>query len=118
MNNLEFYIDGRWVAPDVPRTLGVVNPSSEEVFATISVGSAADVDRAVAAARKAFPSFSTVSREGRLALLDAIIAQYQRRAEDLAQAISAEMGAPIDFARNEQVASGAAHLQRIREVLE
>ena len=117
-NNLKFYIDGRWVNPAAPKTLGVVNPSTEEVFATISVGSPADVDKAVAAARKAFPGFAATTRQQRLALLDAIIAQYARRAEDLAQAISAEMGAPIDFARNEQVASGEGHLKRIRKVLE
>ena len=64
---LKFYIDGQWVDPVAPKTLGVVNPSTEEVFASISLGSAADVDRAVAAARKAFPEYSAQTREYRVA---------------------------------------------------
>ena len=115
---LQFYIDGRWVDPAEPATLEVINPSNEEVFATISVGSAADVDRAVAAARKAFPAFSTTSRQERLALLKRILEVYQTRAQDLANAISAEMGAPIGFALKSQVAAGATHLQTMIETLE
>ena len=114
---LKFYIDGEWVDPVAPKTLGVVNPSTEEVFATVSLGSAADVDRAVAAAQRAFPSYSTQSREFRVALLERIIREYERRADDLAAAVSQEMGAPIDFALEEQVASGLEHLKRIHEVL-
>ncbi|MCA0432293.1 MAG: aldehyde dehydrogenase family protein [Proteobacteria bacterium] len=117
-NLLKFYINGQWVDPIEKKTLGVVNPSTEEVFANISVGSAADLDKAVAAARAAFPAFAEWSREQRLALLDKIIAGYQRRAKDLAEALSQEMGAPIDFAVSDQVESGFQHLKRIRKVLE
>lgn len=116
-NARKFYINGNWADPMTPKTLGVVNPSTEEVFETISAGSAADVDKAVAAARAAFPTFSTTTREERLALLEAILRNYRLRAEDLAQAISAEMGAPIDFARSDQVESGYQHLKRIHNVL-
>ncbi|MFT3673462.1 aldehyde dehydrogenase family protein [Aestuariivirga sp.] len=116
-NALKFYINGKWVDPVQPKTIGVVNPSTEEVYAHISAGSAADVDRAVAAARAAFETFSVTTREYRLALLDKIIAGYQRRAPELAKAISEEMGAPIDFALSDQVESGFQHLKRIRSVL-
>ncbi|MBG1233849.1 aldehyde dehydrogenase family protein [Aestuariivirga litoralis] len=116
-NALKFYIDGKWVDPVTPKKLGVVNPSNEEVFAEISVGSSADVDKAVAAAQKAFLSFSETTREYRVGLLDKIIVEFKKREADLAKAISEEMGAPIDFSLNEQVWIGAAHLQRIRDVL-
>ena len=116
-NNLKFYIDGKWVEPVAPETIEVINPSNEEACATISIGSAADVDRAVAAARKAFPRFAAFTRAERLALLEAIIARYEARKEDLAQAISIEMGAPIQFARDSQVSIGLAHLKKMAEVL-
>jgi len=116
-NALKFYIDGKWVDPAVPKKLGVVNPSTEEVFAEVAIGSAADVDKAVAAAQKAFVTFSQTTREERLALLDRIIAEYKKREHDLAKWTSDEMGAPIDFSLDEQVYCGDAHLKRIREVL-
>ncbi len=113
----KFFIDGRWVDPIEPRTLDVIDPSTEEAFARISVGTAADVDAAVAAARKAFVSYSNTSRQERLALLKAIAAEYQRRAGDLAQAISREMGATTALSRDAQVPIGSAHLTAMIETL-
>ena len=116
-NEKKFFIDGRWVDPVVSRFLDVVDPSNEEVFASIAVGSAADVDAAVAAARKAFPSFSSTSRDERLALLRAIVAAYEARAEDLVHAVSREMGAPLSLASDMQVPIGLAHLSAMIETL-
>ena len=116
-NLLRFYINGAWVEPAAPRRLAVVDPATEEAFAEISVGSAADVDRAVAAARRAFPAFSTTTIDERLALLDRIVAAYRRRIDELADAVSREMGAPLRFALEEQAESGAAHLETARAVL-
>ncbi|HEV7251837.1 MAG TPA: aldehyde dehydrogenase family protein [Mesorhizobium sp.] len=109
--NQEFFIDGRWVDPVAPETLEVIDPATEEAFTTIAVGSAADVDRAVAAARRAFESFSLTTREERLELLQTILDCYNARAEDLAQALTQEMGAPISRARDSQVTSGSAHFK-------
>ena len=116
-HNLQFYIDGRWVDPRVPRLLDVIDPATEERFTTISAGSAQDVDRAVAAARRAFASYSRASRVERLELLESIVAHYKRRSEDVAQAICHEMGAPITMARQAQVAAGLAHLTTAIDVL-
>jgi aldehyde dehydrogenase (NAD+) len=90
----QFYIGGRWVEPVRLAMLDVIDPSTEQPFTRISAGSAADVDRAVAAARSAFETFPTTSREERLALLRRILDRYNARAEDLAEAVSREMGAP------------------------
>jgi len=106
-----FYIDGQWIPPVVPATLDVVNPATEQAFTRIAVGSTADVDKAVAAARRAFPSFSAVSRERRLALLERLLEAYNARGEDLARAVSEEMGAPLAFAREAQVWAGRVHLE-------
>ncbi len=84
---LKFYIDGRWVDPSEPKTLDVDNPTSEQVSGKISVGSAADVDKAVMAARTAFATWSVSTREERLDLLEAIAAEYQKRSGDLADAV-------------------------------
>src|SRR5215472_14992062 len=109
-NHLKFYIDGAWVDPLKPATLDVINPATEEAFTKISVGSAADVDRAVAAARAAFPSFSQTTKEERLRLLRRILEIYKERIDDIARAVSDEMGAPMGLARNSQAAAGQAHL--------
>uniref|UniRef100_UPI003784C526 aldehyde dehydrogenase family protein n=1 Tax=Inquilinus sp. TaxID=1932117 RepID=UPI003784C526 len=114
----QFYIDGAWVDPITPKTLDVIDPSTEEAFAKISLGSAADVDRAVAAAKRAFPAFARTSREERLALLRRILEIYQRRAPDIALAVSREMGAPRQMALDSQTWAGSAHLARIIEALE
>ncbi|MEN5114853.1 aldehyde dehydrogenase family protein [Brevundimonas diminuta] len=116
-DHLQFYIDGAWVDPALPRTLDVINPATEQAVARISLGGAEDVDRAVQAARRAFESFSQTTREQRLDLLEAIAAEYDRRAEDMAQAITTEMGAPAALARNAQAFMGAAHLRTAIEVL-
>jgi aldehyde dehydrogenase (NAD+) len=110
-NNHKFYIDGAWVDPVVPALLDVIDPATEEAYTQISVGSKADVDRAVAAAKAAFGTFAFTSREERLALLKRVLEVYNERYEDLAQAISYEMGAPITWAREQQVAAGQAHLE-------
>ncbi|WP_278535053.1 aldehyde dehydrogenase family protein, partial [Delftia acidovorans] len=115
--HLQFYIDGQWVPPAVPRTLDVINPSTEEVAARISMGSAADVDAAVAAARRAFDGFSQTTRDERLALLDKVLAVYMRRIDEVAQTISLEMGAPLWLSRAAQATVGAGHLKQTLQVL-
>ena len=110
-NHLKFYIDGAWVDPVVPATLDVIDPSTEEAYTQISVGSKADVDKAVAAAKAAFPSFSQTPVAERLALLKKILEVYNKRFEDIAQAVSYEMGAPITFAREAQAWAGRAHME-------
>lgn len=114
---LKFYIDGEWVDPVTPRTLEVENPATEENFAVISIGSAADVDKAVAAAKRAFPSFSQTSVEYRADLLDRIAAGLQKRMPDLAKAISEEMGAPMWLANAAQVPAGLGHFATTAAIL-
>jgi aldehyde dehydrogenase (NAD+) len=113
----KFYINGQWVAPAQQKMLDVINPATEQAVASIAMGNASDVDQAVAAAKAAFVSFSQTSREERIALLEKIIEIYGRRMEDMAQAISAEMGAPITLAREAQAPSGIQHLMSTLEVL-
>ena len=115
--HLKFYINGQWVDPAVPRTHDVVNPSTEEVCAQISLGSAADVDAAVAAARKAFETFSQTTREERVALLAKVLEVYQQRYGDVVQAVSTEMGAPLWLSKAAQAAMGVAHLAETIKVL-
>lgn len=110
-NHLKFYIDGQWVDPVKPAVLDVIDPSTEEAYTQISVGSAADVDRAVAAAKAAFPAFSVTTKAERLALLRRILEAYNERYEEIAQAISYEMGAPITWAREAQAYAGQGHME-------
>ncbi|CDZ28326.1 Aldehyde dehydrogenase [Neorhizobium galegae bv. officinalis] len=117
-NHLKFFIDGAWVEPAIPVALDVIDPSTEEAYTRIALGSKADVDKAVAAARAAFASFSQWSKEERLALLRRILAEYEKRYEDIAQAVSQEMGAPIGFARDAQAAAGQGHLKATIEAFE
>ena len=112
-----FYINGQWVAPEQPKTLEVINPATEQPMGIISLGSAADVNKAVAAAKNAFESFSQTTRDERIALLEAIIGQFQNRLGDLANAISAEMGAPVGLANAAQAPSGLAHFAQALEAL-
>ena len=114
---LKFYIDGRWVAPVESKTLPVINPATEAVCGHISLGSAADVDRAVEAAAKAFKSFSRTTREERLELLERIVAELEKRHEDMAKAITEEMGAPVWLSQRAQAAMGATHFRTAAEVL-
>jgi aldehyde dehydrogenase (NAD+) len=113
----QFYINGAWVDPATPQTLDVIDPATERPAGQISLGSAADVDRAVAAARAAFDSFSQTSREDRLALLGRVIAAYKRRYNDVAEAITEEMGAPAALAKTAQAALGLAHFQAAEKIL-
>src|ERR1700751_4662110 len=103
---LKFYIDGQWVDPIELKTLDVDNPTTEKVSGKIALGSAADVDKAVAAARKAFATWSVSTREERLDVLQAIQAKYGKRSSDLAAAIHEEMGAPPSLAAGPQVMMG------------
>ncbi len=116
--HLKFYIDGKWVDPAVPARLDVIDPSTEEAYTQISVGSAKDVDRAVAAARRAFQSFSLTTREERLKLLRRILEVYNERYEDIAQAVSRENGSPITWAREAQAWAGQAHMEATIKGLE
>jgi len=113
----QFYIDGRWVDPAKPATLDVINPATEAVIGRISLGSAEDVDRAVKAARAAFPAFSQTKKEERLALLQDIARVYMTRYEELARTISEEMGAPFWLAKAAQAATGLGHLNQTIAVL-
>ncbi len=114
---LQFFIDGKWVDPVVPATLDVDNPRTEQVSGRIALGSAADVDLAVQAAQRAFPSWSATTREDRLAVLGAILAEYQKRMGDLADAVGEEMGAPPGLAGGPQVNLGIGHLAAAIEAL-
>jgi len=117
LEKLQFYIDGQWVDPAEPRTMDVVNPATEEVYGRISIGSAADVDVAVAAATRAFETFSVTSREDRIKLLQSILDVYVRRADEVAEAIMDEMGAPWGLAKYAQAASGTQHIASALEAL-
>ncbi len=109
---LKFYIDGQWVAPAREKTLDVINPATEAVAGRISLGGQADVDRAVAAAKRAFESFSQTTREERVALLAKIADVYERRMDDMAAAISEEMGAPYArLAKTAQAPAGYGHFK-------
>ncbi len=110
LEKLQFYIDGQWVDPAEPASLDVVNPATEEVYGRISIGSSADVDVAVAAASRAFETFSRTSREQRVDLLQSILDVFVRRADEVAEAIMDEMGAPWGLAKYAQAASGTQHI--------
>lgn len=112
-----FYINGAWTAPHTPRDAPVLNPSTEQAIATISLGDKADTDAAVAAAKAAFPAWAATSKEERIAALERLLEIYKARAEEMAQAISQEMGAPIALARTAQVGAGAGHLKNMIETL-
>jgi aldehyde dehydrogenase (NAD+) len=112
-----FYIDGAWVAPVGTGRFPVTDPATEEVTGSIAMGAAADVDRAVAAARRAFAQFSSTSIAERAALIARIVEVYQRRYDDVADAISTELGAPISFAKRSQTGLGSGHMQTMLEVL-
>jgi aldehyde dehydrogenase (NAD+) len=113
----QFYINGQWVDPVIANDFGVINPATEEVCAHISMGSAADVDLAVAAARAAFASYSRTSRQERLELLESCAAVYKKYYNDIADAIREEMGAPKEFAVGAQAHCGLGHLEEAARVL-
>ncbi|MCT2401101.1 aldehyde dehydrogenase family protein [Novosphingobium mangrovi (ex Huang et al. 2023)] len=116
-NYTQFYIDGQWVDPITPRTAEVINPATEEVSGQISLGSPADVDKAVAAARKAFATYSQTSAKERLDLLETIQAEYAKRESELGEAIMEEMGAPRPLACGFHTMLGSGHLATAIEVL-
>jgi aldehyde dehydrogenase (NAD+) len=114
---LQFYIDGKWVDPVTPNDCDVINPATEEVCGHISLGSRADVDLAVAAAKRAFESFSQTTREERVVLLQAILGEFAKRHDEIAEAIMDEMGAPWELAKNAQAASGPQHIKAALKAL-
>ncbi len=110
-NAKNFYIDGKWVAPAKARDMAVIDPSTEEVCATISLGDQADTDAAVAAARRAFATWGMTDPAERIVLVEKLLEVYNARAEEMSRAISLEMGAPIDMARSSQTTSGSWHIE-------
>ncbi|WP_297368944.1 aldehyde dehydrogenase family protein [Acidocella sp.] len=116
--NLKFYIDGQWVDPVVANPIPVIDPATEEAFTEISGGSKADVDLAVAAARRAFKSFSKTSQAYRVELLKTCLEVYNKRYDDIAQACTREMGAPLSFSKEAQVWVGQGHFQALIDKLE
>ncbi|HEY4344511.1 MAG TPA: aldehyde dehydrogenase family protein [Parvibaculum sp.] len=114
---LKFYINGKWVEPSAPKTLDVINPATEESIGKISLGNADDVNKAVAAAKAAFPKFSATSKKERIELLQSIMAVYQKRTPEIAAAITSEMGAPSKLSLYAQAAMGMAHFNTNLELL-
>ncbi len=114
---LQYFINGSWVDPVSATSIDVINPATEQPFAKVALGTKADVDRAVAAARAAFPSFAASSREERLALLEKIAAIFKRRFTEMGETISREMGAPISFATRFQAGAGMGHFRTAHGVL-
>jgi len=108
---LQFYIDGRWVDPVTPNAVDVINPATEKPCGRISLGSAADVDLAVAAAKRAEAAYAATTREQRVELLEAILAEFQKRYDDVATVIMEEMGAPWSLAKGAQAGSGPQHIK-------
>lgn len=113
----QFYINGQWVDPITPETLDVLDPSTEEVCATISLGVEADVDAAVAAAKAAFETFSQTSIEERVGMLERMAEIFQRRIGEIAEAIRLEMGAPIKLASTAQAYAGLGHITEAAKIL-
>ena len=111
LDQRKFYINGQWVMPAKANDMEVINPSNEEPCAVISLGDQADTDAAVAAARTAFSSWSQTSKEQRLALLEKLADIYEKRSEEMGEAISLEMGAPISMAKTSQAGSGSWHIR-------
>ena len=112
-----FYIDGAWVEPATRHLYDVINPATEKPAGQISLGGAADVDRAVRAARRAFPAFAATSRAERIELLQRIVAGFKARSDDLARAMTGEMGTPITFARETQNAMALGQFTQMISVL-
>lgn len=107
----QFYINGAWVDPAKAHDFPVIDPSTEETCAVISLGDQGDTDAAVAAARAALPGWMATAPAERKALIEKVLEVYNDRADDMAKAMSLEMGAPIDFARSSQVGAGSWHIE-------
>jgi aldehyde dehydrogenase (NAD+) len=116
-DNRQFYIDGAWANPAEPNEFKVINPATEQVAGTISMGGPKDVDLAVAAARRAFDSYSRTTPAERLALMEHILAAYKAHYDEIANAISTEMGAPITLAKGAQTRIGVGHIKAMIDVL-
>ncbi|SCM69574.1 aldehyde dehydrogenase family protein [Donghicola eburneus] len=114
----EFYIDGQWVSPVQANDFDVIDPSTEEVAAVISLGSQSDTDAAVAAAKGAFPAWSALPLAERVKVIKKFLEIYNARAQEMADAITTEMGAPLDWALEEQVGAGTWHTEGFLEALE
>jgi len=117
LDKRKFYINGEWVAPLEANDLEVLNPATEKPVAVISMGTAGDIDRAVAAAKKAFVTYSRTTTEERLALLEKLLTIYKRRYEEMAQTITLELGAPLSMSREQQADVGVGHLQGFIDAL-
>jgi aldehyde dehydrogenase (NAD+) len=116
-DNRQFYIDGAWVDPASPKVFEVINPATEAVAGVISMGGAQDVELAVAAARRAFDAYSRTTPQERLALMERILVAYKAHYDEIAEAISTEMGAPITLAKGSQTRIGVGHISAMIEVL-
>ena len=116
LDTRNFYINGKWVAPHEARDHHVINPTNEEPCTIVSLGSENDVNDAVAAARAAFNSWKETPVEDRIAALESLIENYEEGADEMAEAMSLEMGAPIDFSRNVHFMAGLSHLRNFAEV--
>ena len=117
LDRRQFYINGAWVDPAAGNDFNVIDPSTEQPCAVISLGDQADTDAAVAAAKAAFPTWSMTSKEERIALLEKLFEIYNARSAEMAEAISMEMGAPIALAQTAQVGAGAGHIKSIIRAL-
>ena len=118
LKNTDFYIDGNWVPPYERNDFPIINPSNEEAFATISLGSKRDLDDAVIAAKNAFTNWSVVGHKERLIFIRKLLSIYEDRTQEMAEAISSEMGAPIKLAKNAQTSAGANHIKAFIKALE
>src|ERR1700755_170373 len=116
-NRMQFSIDGAWVDPVVKKSTPVVNPATEEAMYEIALGSKADVDKAVAAAKRAFATFSQTSRDERVALRTKFIEVYTGRIKETGEAVSTEMAAPLPMAEKLQAGAGLGHLMTTLDVL-
>ena len=117
LDKRKFYINGEWIDPITPHDLEVINPATEQPIAVISMGTAADIDRAVAAAKTAFASYSRTSLDERIALLEKLLEIYTRRYDEMARTITLELGAPITMSTDQQAHVGVGHLEGFIEAL-
>ena len=111
LDKRNFYINGKWVSPSKANDFEVINPSNEEPFATISLGYKEDTDSAISAAKKAFISWKSTSKAERLSLLEKLLTIYKKRFNEMTEAITMEMGSPIDYSSSAQAISGQSHLE-------
>ncbi len=112
-----FYINGQWVKPQAGTDFPVIDPSNEEAFATISLGGEADTNAAVAAAKAAFPKWRKSTKAERLELMESILSVYTKRADEMGEVISREMGAPVSMAKTQQSGTGSFHIQAFIDAL-